>query len=260
MSNCEYCGKEHDGKYGSGRFCSKSCARAFSTKEKRFEINKKVSQALRNKKLLNSSYSIMHQCPVCKKKFYTKNRKAIYCSRQCACMDRKGKGGGYRKGSGRSKSGWYKGFWCDSTYELGYLIYCLDNGFDIKRNTQYFNYEYDGKVHKYLPDFIVNNEYIEIKGYHTKVVDIKSKSCNVKVLYLKDLYDILSKVAIQYNKKFTKNYNTLYELYDNIKPKFEYTCSNCQKKFKSWKQKTTDLVFCCRKCVGKYRSRHRIIS
>ena len=29
---CENCGKEHDGSYGSGRFCSKSCARSFSTK------------------------------------------------------------------------------------------------------------------------------------------------------------------------------------------------------------------------------------
>lgn len=31
---CENCGKEHFGDYGSGRFCSESCARAFSTKYK----------------------------------------------------------------------------------------------------------------------------------------------------------------------------------------------------------------------------------
>lgn len=29
---CENCGKEHDGSYGSGRFCSKECARSYSTK------------------------------------------------------------------------------------------------------------------------------------------------------------------------------------------------------------------------------------
>lgn len=29
---CENCGKEHDGNYGSGRFCSKVCARQFSSK------------------------------------------------------------------------------------------------------------------------------------------------------------------------------------------------------------------------------------
>jgi hypothetical protein len=27
---CEFCGKEHDGSYGSGRFCSKSCCSKFN--------------------------------------------------------------------------------------------------------------------------------------------------------------------------------------------------------------------------------------
>lgn len=30
MKKCEYCGAEHDGNYGSGRFCSPTCARKFS--------------------------------------------------------------------------------------------------------------------------------------------------------------------------------------------------------------------------------------
>jgi 5-methylcytosine-specific restriction endonuclease McrA len=41
---CESCGVAHDGVYGSGRFCSPGCARAFSTKAKRKEINEKVSK------------------------------------------------------------------------------------------------------------------------------------------------------------------------------------------------------------------------
>jgi len=40
---CENCGKDHDGLYGSGRFCSSKCARGFSTKANREEINRKVS-------------------------------------------------------------------------------------------------------------------------------------------------------------------------------------------------------------------------
>lgn len=40
---CELCSKEHDGKYGSGRFCTSSCARSFATKTKRQEINNKLS-------------------------------------------------------------------------------------------------------------------------------------------------------------------------------------------------------------------------
>lgn len=30
MNTCEYCGNEHEGTYGSGRFCSPTCARKFS--------------------------------------------------------------------------------------------------------------------------------------------------------------------------------------------------------------------------------------
>jgi hypothetical protein len=51
MKNCENCELDHDGSYGSGRFCSIKCARGFSTKEKRLEINEKVS-----KKLSGSNY------------------------------------------------------------------------------------------------------------------------------------------------------------------------------------------------------------
>jgi hypothetical protein len=46
---CENCEKEHNGSYGSGRFCSSKCARGFSTKSKRQEISKKVSKKLKGK-------------------------------------------------------------------------------------------------------------------------------------------------------------------------------------------------------------------
>jgi ribosomal protein L37AE/L43A len=43
---CENCGKEHNGSYGSGRFCCQSCARSFSTSKNRDIINNKRSNAL----------------------------------------------------------------------------------------------------------------------------------------------------------------------------------------------------------------------
>jgi len=46
MKTCENCGSDHEGKYGSGRFCSTKCSRGFSTKAKRSEINEKVSKKL----------------------------------------------------------------------------------------------------------------------------------------------------------------------------------------------------------------------
>lgn len=48
---CENCNINHTGIYGSGRFCSAKCARGFSTKNKRAEINQKVSSKLSGRKL-----------------------------------------------------------------------------------------------------------------------------------------------------------------------------------------------------------------
>lgn len=47
---CENCLNQHNGDYGSGRFCSKKCARGYATKAKRAEINKTVSQKLTGRK------------------------------------------------------------------------------------------------------------------------------------------------------------------------------------------------------------------
>lgn len=41
---CENCSIIHDGKFGSGRFCSVRCSRSFATKFKRQEINKIISE------------------------------------------------------------------------------------------------------------------------------------------------------------------------------------------------------------------------
>ena len=48
---CEKCESEHDGKYGSGRFCSIKCARAFSTYENRKAISEKIRASLLGKPL-----------------------------------------------------------------------------------------------------------------------------------------------------------------------------------------------------------------
>ena len=46
---CEGCGVDHEGQYGSGRFCSATCARGFSTKTKREDINRRVSARLKGR-------------------------------------------------------------------------------------------------------------------------------------------------------------------------------------------------------------------
>lgn len=116
--------------------------------------------------------------------------------------------GGYVKGSGRGKQGWYKGYFCDSSYELAYVIYCLDHGLDIKRNTEIRKYVFEGIEKNYLPDFVVNDEIIEIKGFVTKQWQAKiDQNKDIKVLYKTDLEHIF-KYVIQ---KYGKNYLELYE-------------------------------------------------
>lgn len=79
MKQCENCGIEHDGTYGSGRFCSTKCSRGFSTKAKRKEINKKVS-----KSLIKESY--FRLCPECKTSFETKRKSKIFCGLSCSAI------------------------------------------------------------------------------------------------------------------------------------------------------------------------------
>lgn len=57
---CELCGKEHNGSYGSGRFCSSTCARRFSTKSNFSEINRKRSEKLKGTTIYSDGKSIIH--------------------------------------------------------------------------------------------------------------------------------------------------------------------------------------------------------
>ena len=44
---CEKCGKEHNGSYSSGRFCSSACTRSYATTNvNRNKINEKISNYL----------------------------------------------------------------------------------------------------------------------------------------------------------------------------------------------------------------------
>jgi hypothetical protein len=117
--------------------------------------------------------------------------------------------GGYRKGSGRGKSGWYKGYWCDSTYELCWLIYNLDKGIIPIRNKEGYEYIYENETHTYYPDFIIDDTIYELKGYETEKDLCKYKSVgNKKLVILKkdDLKEVFE--YVKYN--YTTNYESLY--------------------------------------------------
>ena len=89
MKTCENCSSLNNGNYGSGRFCSSTCARGFSTKNKRIEINEKVSLSLTNKpspkKGTGLRYGISEQriCVNCENSFIAKYHSHKICSREC---------------------------------------------------------------------------------------------------------------------------------------------------------------------------------
>lgn len=117
----------------------------------------------------------------------------------------------YRIGAGHGKKGWYKGIFCDSTWELAYVVYCIDHNIKIERNKTYFEYEYNGDIHKYLPDFVVDEKLIEIKGW-------KDSKWKIKENKFKDKIKIIDKNEIgKYIDYVIQTYNckNLFELYDN---------------------------------------------
>lgn len=77
MKKCEYCNKEHDSTYGSGRFCNNKCARGFSTKIKRNEINEKVSKKLIGIKTNDHIYSEEKWKIIKEKRNITNNNKIL---------------------------------------------------------------------------------------------------------------------------------------------------------------------------------------
>ena len=240
---CEKCGNDHDGSFGSGRFCSKSCA---NSRVRTDEIKRKISEGVKNSEKFQKGWAkeisvrrgkmirIEKICPVCNKPFTLKKHQEgkIYCSRKCYNKDsalkyRKKTPGGYRKGSGRSHGGYYKGIWCHSTYELVFLIYCLDHNIQIDRCKQTFEYvSSDGNQRIYYPDFLVDGTITEIKGFHSPNVDLKAQSVvneglDYQIFYKNDLKSHFNYVNTNYSSDY-------FTLYDETK-RFEKECEICGK-------------------------------
>lgn len=257
---CEFCGKEHDGNYGSGRFCSKSCQakyivskvknhkcnfpskkgkgnwsciicnKIFSTRRELCEHNKQYHMKKDgenwNKGLTkNTDKRIAKGVETYKNNKHipwNKGRTGVYSKetlrKMSDTMKRVSKTRVSCKGVGKAHKGWYKGIWCDSSWELAFLIYNLDHGIKIKRCDESFEYEYKNEIHLYHPDFITNdNEYNEIKGYETDK-DKNKFECFPKdktlIIYKReDLKEIFEYILKTYN---IDKINDIYKLYDKL--------------------------------------------
>lgn len=153
--------------------------------------------------------------------------------------------GGFVQGSGKSifKKGRYKGIWCDSSWELAWVIYHLDHGIKFERNTEGFTYE----LGKYYPDFILEDgTYVEIKGYKTQKDELKWKSFPYKlqVLYHKDMIHILKEIQRIYGRNFISLYEGTILNSCKIcnKPcKNKYCSSSCSGKASAQRNKSPEI-------------------
>lgn len=249
------------------KFCSRSCS-ATSSNRLRIESGwkptdeqkHKTSKALKGRpghnknkgKELSERKTVL--CKECNSEFrVTISNPKKYCSKECRMKNI----GGAREKSGYSKSGYYKGIYCGSTYELVWVVYRLDHNLHVERFSGFIEY---GNGKKYYPDFVEGNIIHEMKGWRTEPTDQTLLAKNngairsgytVKLYFKEDLKKEFDWVKTSYN------YSKLEELYDNYKPKYEIICRNCNIKFYTDNKKRK---CCSHKCSGQpkggYKTSH----
>ena len=227
---CEKCGKIMTEKFGSGRFCCRACSNSREhSKEERLKISLKMkmsniqpnaqsSSKKRHEKAVKRYNNNPKYCYICGKKLTYEQRNRHVCSKECLhkqMHDRALKNVSKQHNNKiQYKWGTYKEIACDSSWELAYVVYCLEHNIKIERNTEGFDYiNSKGELHKYYPDFIVDDcIYVEIKNYLTTDVLLKKeqfpKNLEYKLLLKKDIEHILTYVKNKYGKDFA---NVLYD-------------------------------------------------
>lgn len=220
---CEKCGKQFFQKFGSGRFCSRSCAnsRCFSeeTKSKIRETGKvKHRINFRHLQALSLYLSNPNYCCICGNilPYDKRNRKTCSdaCKRQVyskTIINTRETQGLLNKVKYRFKYGTYKGYECDSSWELAFVIYNLDHDIPFERCKEHFSYVYANKIHQFYPDFKIDGVYYEIKGRDSDITQSKIK-CFPSHLILKVLFKDDIKLYVDYCiHNYGKNFTHLYE-------------------------------------------------
>ena len=164
--------------------------------------------------------------------------------------------GGDRLNSGWSKTGYYKGIYCGSTYELCWVIHALDHGVPFKR--------FEGVLKKdsltYIPDFLLDDgiTIIELKGYDVREnVNKKTKLAEslgykVNVLREPELQPMFDYIKQHYGVSWQKSYT----LFDGFKPTYTYECTTCNTEFSTENKRPmkNGTVFCSGSCSATHRN------
>ena len=246
---CLRCKKQHEGNFGSGKYCSRKCANSRGPRTEEFKslMSSKLKGRAPSNKGKEMKPRLTKICPTCNKQFnVTEKADKIYCCGKC-----NPEWGGFRQKSGRAKIGYYKGIYCGSSYELVWVIHSLDHNIKFER----FSHTLKTNEGSYIPDFLIDNTIIEIKGFEdVEQVQRKTRIAlqhgyNVQILRRSDLEEHFEWVRQNYT------YKNIEELYDDYKPKFVYECCNCGSSVNRQKQSKTAVIFCSRKCAGIQRTK-----
>lgn len=186
MNICENCGCSHDGLYGSGRFCSAKCARWFSTKSKRAEINKKVSTTLTGRHYHRKTNTYVYEepryCKHCGVQLYRSNKSGYCrnCFRSCSPAFTSAE---YKEKLRQSQlrlvaNGTHKG------WRTRNIKSYAEKFFETVLNHNRILYDRERYVGKYFLDFVIGDIDLEIDGKQHQYADRK-KSDRVRDEYLR---------------------------------------------------------------------------
>lgn len=103
----------------------------------------------------------------------------------------------------------------DSSWEVAYYIWLKDNNIDFEYQPDIsFDYKFDGKIHRYFPDFKIDNKLYEIKGGHllkrmliNNTLDNAKYNCMIQsgIIIISDCSSYLNYVKEKYGKLFLQS-------------------------------------------------------
>ncbi len=221
---CSRCRKPLSWKQRHNVFCGSSCSAATTNKsrvhsqESRLRVSETIKAWHDSRGRNPDSEPETRRCLICDGEFVVRKKSLIkrFCSQACRNKApwRRNAGGGAQPGGGFGICGWYSGIYCGSTWELAFVVYCLDHGVNIARCAEAFWYDApDRRKRKYLPDFVVNGTLTEIKGFivdraifDAKIASVVSAGRRIDVLFKADMEPILAYAKARFGEQIEVAY------------------------------------------------------
>lgn len=93
-----------------------------------------------------------------------------------------------------------------SSWELAFIIFHLEHGHQIQRNWKSFDYQFEGATRKFIPDFLVDGHYMEVKGWQSTQWKAKLEAFPfpIEVFDAKRMKPILNYVIDRYGSNFVQ--------------------------------------------------------